>query len=192
MKQLSEAKPRKALHTRQMTCTGYEREDGLWEVEGRLSDVRTWTQDNTFGAHQRAPGEPVHLMSLRLTIDNDFTIVGAEAVTHQAPYTDCDGINSRYDQLVGLKIASGFTQAVKTLFRGALSCTHLTDLLGPMATTALQSIRPVLSRRRFAAGEPPLDDGPNPNQLDSCHGLRRGGMPAIMRWGMVAESKRTL
>lgn len=187
MRELSPAAARTVLHTRQITCTGYEREDGLWEVEGRLCDVRTWAQDASFGAHPRAAGEPLHLMSLRLTLDDSFSIVGAEAVTHQAPYADCDGINASYAQLVGLRIEAGFTQAVKTRFRGALGCTHLTDLLGPMATTALQSIRPLMQRRRIARGEPPRDEGPNPRLMDSCYGLRRGGQPAIVRWGRVAE-----
>jgi hypothetical protein len=187
MKQLSEPAPRKALHTRQITCAGYEREDGLWEVEGRISDVRTWAQDGAFGSTPRPAGEPLHLMSLRLTLDDDFTIVAAEAVTHAAPYPDCQDINASYGQLVGLRIEAGFTQAVKKLLRGTQGCTHLTDLLGPVATTALQTINPIKFRRRLARGEPLPDEGPNPPLLNSCHGWRQGGQPAVVRWGRRAE-----
>ena len=187
MKELSPAAPRRALHTRKIECTGYERDDGLWEVEGRLSDVRTWNQGNVNSSRPRAAGEPIHLMSLRLTLDDSFLIVAAEAVTHQAPFVDCDGINDSYLQLVGMRIQAGFTQAVKTRFRGVQGCTHITDLLGPVATTALQSINPQLSRRRAERGEPPPDEGRRPPMLDSCHGWRRGSEPAIIRWGKVGR-----
>jgi hypothetical protein len=185
MKQLSAAVPRQALHTRKIECTGYQREDGLWEVEGRISDVRTWDQTPIHSARPRPAGEPIHLMSLRLTLDDRFLIVGAEAVTHQAPFVDCDGINDSYTQLVGLRIEAGFSQAVRTRFRGVEGCTHLTELLGPIATTALQLIRPILSRKRIANGEPAPDEGPKPAMLDSCHGWRRGAEPAVIRWGKV-------
>lgn len=185
MKEVSAPAARSLLHTRQITCTGYERDDGLWEVEGRLSDVRTHDLGDTRGNHARVAGDPIHLMSLRLTIDDSLLIVQAQAVTHQGPYTDCEQINDAYRQLVGLRIEAGFNQTVKTRFRGNLGCTHLTDLLGPMATTALQTIHPARERRRALTGEPPLDEGPRPRLLDTCHALRRGGTAAIMRWGNV-------
>ncbi|MDB5827948.1 MAG: uncharacterized protein JWQ73_2168 [Variovorax sp.] len=188
MKSLSPAAPRNLLHTRQVQCTGWERDDGLWDVEGRMSDVRTIDLDDSRGNAARKAGDPVHLMSLRITLDERFTIVAAEAVSHQTPYEDCAQINAAYEKLVGLRIEAGFTQAVKTRFRGVQGCTHLTELLGPMATTAFQAIRPALERRREAAGLPAFDDGARPALLDSCHAFRRGSRPAIVRWGRVAEA----
>lgn len=187
MRELSPSKPREALHTRQITCTGWAREDGLWEVEARLSDARAYDMDPSFvrgNVAMRKAGDPIHLMSLRIALDDSFTIVEAEAVSHQVPYADCVDINATYKQLIGLRIQPGFNQAVKMRFRGALGCTHLTDLLGPLATTALQSIRPAMERRRYQQGLPPADDGPRPALLDSCHGLRKEGQPAIIRWGL--------
>lgn len=188
MRELSEPAARALLHTRQVECKGYEREDGLWEVEGRLSDVRTHDLDASRGNAARRAGEPIHLMTLRITLDDSFAIVAAEAATHQGPYPDCVDISETYGQLVGLRIEAGFTQAVKTRFRGALGCTtHLTELLGPMATTAFQAIRPAMERRRRAQGLPLEEEGAWPRLLDSCHGLRRGGQPAIVRWGPIAQ-----
>lgn len=181
MKALSPAAPRQLLHTRQIACTGWERDDGLWEVEGQLSDVRTHDQDDSRGNAARKAGEPIHLMSMRITLDDTFTIVAAEAVSRQAPYAECPDINPAYERLVGLRIEAGFTQSVKLRFRGAQGCTHLTELIGPMATTALQAIRPAMERRRIAQGLP-IDDGPMPRLLDTCHALRSGGQAAIVRW----------
>jgi hypothetical protein len=182
MKELSPAAPRALLHTRQVQCTGWEREDGLFDIEGRMSDVRSFDQDGRRGNFPRQAGDPVHLMSLRITLDEKFTIVKAEAVTHQAPYADCHGIHPAYKQLIGMQIKGGFTKAVKALFEAEAGCTHLTELLGPMATTAFQTLGPAMERRRVKRGEPLEDPNSAKRLLGSCHGLRRGGEPAILRW----------
>jgi len=187
MRELSPAAPRRLLHTRQVQCTGWEREDGLWEVEGRLSDVRTHDLDDSRGNAARRAGEPIHLMSLRIALDDSFTIVEAEAVSHQTPYEDCPRINHAYRQLVGMRIEAGFNHAVKTRFRGVQGCTHLTELLGPMATTAFQAFNPAKERRRIAQGLPVFEDAARPRLLDTCHALRRGGPAAIVRWGRAGE-----
>lgn len=183
MKALAPAAPRALLHTRQVQCTGWEREDGLFDIEGRLSDVRTHDQDGSRGNAPRKAGEPIHLMSLRITLDERFVIVAAQACSHQVPYADCSHINAAYAQLVGMQVKGGFVKAVKTMFAGEQGCTHLTELLGPMATTAFQAINPAMERRRMRRGEA-MDDPKSADRLvGSCHGLRRGGQPAIIRWG---------
>jgi len=187
MKALSSPARRRLLHTRQVQCTGWEREDGLFDIEGRLSDVRSFDQDGARGNFPRKAGEPVHLMSLRLTLDAAFTIVAAEACSHQVPYADCVDINPAYRQLVGVQIKGGFTKAVKAMFEGEQGCTHLTELLGPMATTAFQTMGPAMERRRAARGEAIEDPNSLKRLLGSCHGLRRGGQPAVIRWGERAK-----
>jgi hypothetical protein len=187
MKELSPAARRALLHTRQVQCTAWEREDGLFDIEGRLSDVRTHDQGDSRGNTARKAGDPIHLMSLRITLDAAFTIVAAEAVSHQAPYGDCGLINAAYGQLVGLQVKGGFIKAVKNLFGGEQGCTHLTELLGPMATTAFQALGPTMERRRIARGEPAEDPNSLKRLLGSCFGLRQGGQAAIIRWGERAR-----
>lgn len=187
MKELAPPAPRSPLHTREIQCTAWQREDGLWDVEGRLSDVRTHDLDGARGNAERRAGEPIHLMSMRLTLDDSFLVVAAEAVSHQTPYADCPRINDSYAQLVGLRIEAGFLHAVKTRFRGVQGCTHLTELLGPIATTALQSMRPALERRRSARGLPRPLEGPRPALMDSCFALRRDGPAAAVRWALEFE-----
>lgn len=183
MKELSPAAPRALLHTRQVQCTGWEREDGLFDIEGRLSDVRTHDVDDSRGNAARKAGEPIHLMSLRLTLDEKLTIVAAEAVSHQVPYADCNATNAFYGQLVGMQIKGGFSKAVKAMFAGEAGCTHLTELLGPMATTAFQALGPAMERRRVRRGEPLEDPNALKRLINSCHGLRQGGHAAVIRWG---------
>ena len=47
---LSGPAPRKLIHTRKIRCTGIERDDGLWDIEGRITDVICYsfkTQDRS-------------------------------------------------------------------------------------------------------------------------------------------------
>jgi len=183
MRELPPPAPRTLLHTRQVQCTGWEREDGLFDIEGRMSDVRTLDQDGARGNVPRRAGEPVHLISLRITVDAQLRIVAAQACSHQVPFDDCTRINDAYERLVGLQIKGGFGKAVKDLFAGEQGCTHLTELLGPMATTAFQTLGPALERRRVARGEPLEDPASRRRLQDSCYGLRAGGHAAVVRWG---------
>ena len=77
---LSSPAAREHIHNRTVECRGYRREDGLWDIEGRLVDVKTYTFHN----NERGdvpPGEPVHEMWIRLTVDDDMKIHGVEATT---------------------------------------------------------------------------------------------------------------
>ena len=186
---LSEPVPRRRLHTRQVVCEGFEREDGLFDVEGRLCDTKSYDVGGVAGGAARVAGEPIHLMSIRLTLDGTCVIVGVQVRTHQAPFSECADINAAYDGLIGLRIEAGFTLAVKRRFRGVAGCTHLTELLGPVATTALQSVRSAIARRPDAPGQPLLqaDQSHPPRLLDTCWGLRSGSPAAIARWGDIAK-----
>ena len=58
---LPKAAARKLMHTRTIDCRGYEREDGLWDIEGRLSDIKSYTWKNRDGdtpriSHPHFPG----------------------------------------------------------------------------------------------------------------------------------------
>ena len=69
------------MHTRAIECKGYERQDGLWDIEGELTDTKSYLHTRRQGGRERKPGEPVHHMWLRLTIDLDMRIHDAEAAT---------------------------------------------------------------------------------------------------------------
>jgi hypothetical protein len=61
---------------------------------------------------------------------------------------------------------------------GVKGCTHLTELLlGPVTTTAMQSIAGARSRRQEAAA-----DGRPPPILDTCHALARTSDVVVRHW----------
>jgi len=136
---------REHLHTRTVECRGYRRADGLWDVEGRVVDVKTYGFDNEWRGRVE-PGMPVHDMQIRLTLDDELAIKAVEAATNASPYRICGDIAPAYRKLLGLKIAPGFTRKTRELFGGVHGCTHLMELLGPIATTAFQTIYPARAR----------------------------------------------
>ena len=171
---------RQHLHTRRVVCQGFFRDDGLWDIEGRITDEKSYEHANEWRGPLK-PGDFVHDMSIRLTIDHTFTIVDAEAVTDKSPYSMCGDIAPAFKKLVGLRIGGGFHRAVRERLGGIHGCTHIVELLGPVATTAFQTVSSKkasdLNRahREKSGTLPPKDPNaaPKPRRkpymLDTCH-----------------------
>jgi len=160
---LSTPVKREPIHARTVHCHGYRRDDGLWDIEGHLIDTKSYT----FANHDRGeitPGVPIHEMWLRLTVDDELLIHAAEAALDYGPYTMCPRIAVNYEQLKGLRIGTGWRREFNKVVGGVHGCTHLRELLGPVATTAIQTIYPILSRQRQEAGEKQ-----KPVMLGTCH-----------------------
>jgi hypothetical protein len=169
---LSDPSPRKHIHTRHVTCRGYRREDGLWDVEGHLIDVKTYSF-HTVHRGDIEPGDPVHEMMIRLTVTDDFLVTNIEAVILKSPFHICGEITGALQQMIGLTIGAGWNRAIKERLAGIKGCTHLTELLGPIATTAFQTIYPILVRERAPAPDTEDQHGnrikERPALLDVCH-----------------------
>lgn len=176
---LSPPAARKPIHTRQITCCGYQREDGLWDVDGHFLDIKS--HDYRTADDDIVPaGEPIHQMRMRITVDPGLTIVAVEAVTENAPSRSCGEIPATYRQLEGLRIGPGFSRKVKELFAGIRGCTHLSDLIAPMANTVLQT----LSQRYNRAEQQRIAElnGTKPALVDSCHTFRSDGPVVLRLW----------
>ena len=168
---LSPPAPREPLHTRSVVCEGFRRDDGLFDLEARLVDTKP--QPYALMTGVRAPGDPIHDMVVRVTIDRGFTIHGVEATMPSVPYPGgCDAIAAAYAKLVGANLAKGFRAAVKERLGGVAGCSHLTELVGHLPTAAVQMF----------AGLVPEDDGRHkPFQLDRCHALESHS-ETVRRW----------
>jgi hypothetical protein len=160
---LSDPAPRELLHKREVECCGYLREDGLYDIEGHLVDLKTHEIHN-LDRGPIPPGQPLHEMWLRITIDLDLNIKAAEAKTVWGPYSICGDITPNFQRLVGLTIRPGFTLKTRELLGGIEGCTHLLELLGPMATTAFQTVYSAQVKRERTAGTKR-----RPALIDSCH-----------------------
>jgi hypothetical protein len=163
-------------------CYGWRRTDGLWDIEGHLTDTKTYAIHNDDRGNI-LPGEPIHEMWLRLTLDDCFRIIAIKAVTSHAPYRVCSAITPVFQELVGLYVTAGFIKQVKDRIGGVRGCTHLIELFGPVATTAFQTIFPVLAYEQGVK----VERGSNNTQdlpvlLDMCHAFARDGELVRKHW----------
>ena len=176
---LSPAASREPIHTRTIECRGYLRADGMWDIEGHLTDVKTYGFQNEWRG-EIAPDVPIHDMWLRLTVDDKLLIRAVEAVTDASPYQVCPAITPNYQRLVGLSIRPGFQPKVRALLGGTEGCTHLVELLWPIATTCFQTIFPYRHRH-----ERPRDSAvplKRPPLIDTCHAYAADGEVVRRQW----------
>jgi len=169
---------RKPVHTRNIQCIGYLREDGLWDIEAHLTDEKMHNMHSVERGEILA-GEHIHDMWLRLTVDEELLIHQAEASTKLAPYSICSGANPWYQKLVGKKIAPGWNLMVKKLFIGVNGCTHLTELLGVIATVAIQTTFPY---RNMQHADSKIPRKLTPGLANSCHGYNTNGEIIARFW----------
>ena len=167
---------RKPIHYRSVQCRSYQREDSLWDIEGHLVDTKSYAFPNRERG-EIAAGEPVHEMWLRLTVDDELRVHEVEATTDAGPFSICPAITDQFKKLRGLRIGRGWRRRVNELLGGVKGCTHLVELLGPVATTAFQTIYPIKSRREKSA-----TGGKKPPIIDSCHALASDSEVVKRHW----------
>ncbi|MCF8501671.1 MAG: DUF2889 domain-containing protein [Rhodospirillum sp.] len=144
---------RQSRHHRSVDLRAYRRVDGLWDVEGHLVDRRA--EDSILRSGRRlAAGEPLHDIWLRLTLDEEMEIRAISAAIDASPYAVCPGAIASLSVLVGIRIGSGWLSSARGRLPPASNCTHLVELLGPLATTAYQAIIPY-KRARAATDDLP-------------------------------------
>jgi Protein of unknown function (DUF2889) len=176
---LPEPKLSRALrHVRNIEAQAFEREDGLWDIDTRITDTKTRVSHLASG--DRHPGEPIHDLWLRVTINTSLTIVDVEAVSQAVPYPGyCNTIGSAYKKLIGLNLMRGFRNELRERLAGIEGCTHITELAGILPTAAIQAFAgDVLPTGDTGSG---TDMTQVPFQLDRCHALRRDG-PAVEKY----------
>ena len=168
---LSPPKARQHLHTREIDLKGYYRDDGLWDIEAHITDKKTYTYENQ-SRGLVASGHPVHDMSLRLSIDPKLVVREVEAVMDVQPYTICSNIVGNFQKLVGLKIGAGWNKRVREVVGSVEGCTHLAELLGPIATVAFQTLSGDHAQKLMGR-DPGKKDTENadrtPFMLNGCH-----------------------
>ncbi len=139
------------LHRRVITLDGYARGDGLIEVEGEIKDVKTYDFPNRERGVVKA-GEPLHHMRVRIALDHNLTIHEAEAETIAAPFAICPKATIGFSSLIGLVIGTGWKNKTRRAIGGITGCTHITELMGPVATVAIQTLYGEKARLKRESG----------------------------------------
>jgi len=135
---LPPTRPRIRLHTRKFSYECFLRDDGLWDIDAELSDVKDY--DYQLHANLRTAQEPIHQMRLRLTVDDSLTIRALVSTTLHAPFPQCDRPNESMPRMAGVQIGRGWRSEIEKRLGGTRGCTHLRDLLLNAGTAAIQSI----------------------------------------------------
>ncbi|MEM7072339.1 MAG: DUF2889 domain-containing protein [Pseudomonadota bacterium] len=173
--------PRQLLHTRKIDCRGYLRTDGLFDIEASIIDTKSYAFSTLHRAQVEAD-EPLHGMKIRLTVDQNLHIHDVIALTEYSPYRVCPHITAAYRQLIGHQIAAGWTRKCKQMFGRTAGCTHLTELLAPMATVAFQTVFSNRARTLQAQqqGQDPHHNKASskiavPHPIGGCYALAQDG-----------------
>ena len=116
-------------------------------------------------------------MSLRLTIDEDFTVVDVEASIDDSPFAVCPAIAPNFKRMVGCVIGPGWRREIKSRVGGTNGCTHLVEMLGALATVAYQTLYPVRAKKKK---EDPSSD--KPGLINSCHAFDSSGEIVKRNW----------
>lgn len=158
---------RRKIHRRVIEMEAFAREDGLFEVEGHLMDTKPFDFDRILQGIVPA-GQPLHDMWIRLTVDADRVVRAIEASSDRTPFGICKEAEATLQVLVGERIARGWSAVVKERLRGAASCTHLMEMLMPMATTALQGIMGLRDKSERSGAQANAQQ-----KIDSCYAYGR-------------------
>jgi hypothetical protein len=167
---------RQEIHHRQIDMRGYLRADGLYDIEARVCDTKTRDFVPPTGVTVKA-GDFIHDIWVRITVDTDLLVHEVASSSDSTPYPVCGDGGLNLQRIVGLKIAAGWSGEVKRRLGGKQACTHLTELLIPMATAAFQTIAEV----RLARPDT-LDAQGRPQKLDSCTAFSVDRGVVAQRW----------
>ncbi len=165
---LPPASPRKLSHTRTVVYTGYDREDGLWDIEAELTDVKTYSfqvpNERVF------PGnEPIHGLKIRVTLNNKMVIQDIVTAMDDIPRPECAAAPHGMHKLIGQTMGPGWRKIINEHIGGTQGCTHLRELLFNMATAAYQTLPAGQWHRRELAGQPQPEITKPPYHLGQCH-----------------------
>ena len=170
---------REHLHNRRYDFQGYRRKDGLWDIEGRMTDTKTYGFPNEYRGRIEA-GEPLHDMRIRLTLDDHFVVQDIEVSTDGSPFAICPEVAPNFAVVKGLKIGSGWNKKLKELLGGTRGCTHHVEMLGAMATVAFQTLWGQVAREKKDV--PEAGSAHRPRFLDSCYAFASDSPVVKQHW----------
>lgn len=157
-------------------CKGFERDDGLWDIEATLTDTKTCN----YSTHERGEikaDEPIHSMKLCVTLDLDMVIQDISVEMPYTPFQLCKSASNNMKNLIGLKIGSGWKREASKRIPKTDSCTHVMELLGPMSTTAYQTMHLAIEENENSKSGRKV-----PVILNQCHSLASDSAVVKVMW----------
>lgn len=161
---------RKAAHRRTFHLEAFERTDGLLDLEVLLEDSKS--EEFTTKATHFPCGVPVHLMALRLAVNQSMDVISAESNMQRMPFPDvCPEAQDRVQWLVGANLLKGFRQEVAKRITASERCSHLSEIATLMPTLAIQAMF-----RQQVEVEKKNAETSRPLKIGGCHAWREDGV----------------
>lgn len=171
---LPEGAPRELLHTRTIRFEGFIRQDGLWDVEGTLTDSKPYDFRNYREALHPA-AQPIHDISVRVTLDDSNKVVDIHSALDTIPYPSCPEVGIGVNKLIGCTIGSGWKEIVREKLPQQLACTHLNELLVALATVVFQTRGFGKSPQESSPLRQLRESGERPFFVGKCHSWKTDG-----------------
>ena len=169
---------RREIHQRSIDMKAFARDDGLFDIEARLVDRKPFPFFRIERAGAIPAGEPLHDLSIRMTVDRELFVRAIVASSDTTPYSLCREAEATLAPLIGERVAAGWSSKVKSTLRGTASCTHLMEMLLSMATTAHQGI----SGLKRENNDVPHDAKAMAGRMDSCYAYSRERAVVKVHW----------
>ncbi len=167
--ELSDGVERTKLHDRRIEMEGYQRSDGLYEVQAHLTDRKTSAFTPPGDDRTVAAGAPIHDIHVSLVFDSELVIHAVRTALDAYPYRSCPGGGDTLQALVGLRIGAGWNSEIRKRLPACDTCTHMKEILTPMASAAYQTLTAL---RSHLIDERDAEN--RPVKIDSCHAYGAG------------------
>ena len=109
---LPPAQPRTPCHTRDVVYRGFQREDRLWDIEAEMRDTKTHPMVIP-GEGIWQPGEPIHRLSIRVTIDTGFVVRAIAVAMDDVPHPECPTAQAPMQKMIGCTMGPGWRHAIQ-------------------------------------------------------------------------------
>ncbi|PPR78753.1 MAG: hypothetical protein CFH01_00812 [Alphaproteobacteria bacterium MarineAlpha2_Bin1] len=162
---------RKKIHERKLDINCYIREDDLFDIEAKIIDKKPFITITNYDFNREA-NKPIHEMILTVTINKDFNITDVEALMRTPAHYSCHPASEKYRDLIGIRIGPGWIREVKEKIPMNRGCTHLTEMLQQIGTTAFQG---VFGLNLASNNDNESTKSFSSNFTDTCYGLRKDG-----------------
>lgn len=165
---LPPSSPRKLSHKRTVVYQGFDREDGLWDIEATLTDVKPYSFQVP-NERVMPADEPIHTLKIRVTLNDHRVIQDIATSMDDIPHPECAGAPHGMHLLIGSTMGPGWRKVINQHVGGTEGCTHLREMLANMATAAFQTLPSGQWQRRELAGLPQPEITQAPHHLGQCH-----------------------
>jgi hypothetical protein len=175
-------------HVRRFAFDSFRRADGLWDIEGQLTDSKTFDYYDLLRG-KIEPGGFIHDIAVRVTIDGEMTVKEIVASLDETPFRLCQGGAANIVALIGQNLARGWRKQVNEALAGASGCAHLREMLNAIPTVAFQTFGSVWENRDRPEGVATHALTERPFYLGGCHALASDGPVVKAHYPQFFESE---